>query len=214
MAETFKAATLRLSWLMNVTAQSPLVGGGLLTQTTKHQIWARPAVVPSPGTDPASILVVEKSGANVALSTAIQNYSFDVLRLRYRIAGASSGDINFGSVTIDYLAEGSDVATFISAYTLVTTGWIQATGQNVLSNQLIGTFRSQSGRIVKLVFNNGITPPSRAVRPPTTDTGIQDFFNRVSGANSIVRGRDGAPIVAPVGWFAGQNEKLWRDVAR
>lgn len=216
MAQTFKADILRVSMLMQVTAQSPLVGSGTvnLTAPTKHQFFVRPAAIPSPGTDAASILVVKRSGELVALSTAIQDYLFAFVRPRYRIAGTSNGDINFGTATIDFLPEGSDVATFITAFTPTTTGWVNAVGINVISNQLIVTLRTQSGRITKLVYNNGITNPARPVRPPTTDAGIQAYFNDIVGPNSIIRGRDGAPAIAAVGWFAGQNEKLWRDVAR
>lgn len=213
MAQTFKASVLRASWLMQVVSVNS-VGGGTISSTVKHQMFMLPSVVPPSGTDATAILVKQRNGADIALNTWLQNYTFDVVRPRYRIAGSSSGDINFGSVTIDHLAEGSDVATFITAYALTTTGWVQAAGSNIYSNQLITTFRSQSGRIAKLVYNNGITNPGRPVRPPTADTGIQGYFNAIVSGTSCVRGRDGSPMVAAVGWFAGQNERLWRDIGR
>lgn len=215
MAETYKARVLRVSLLMQVTGASPIVGASInLTAATKHQFFVLPASFPSPGTDAASILVIQRNGTLVPLSQAIQDYVFDFVRPRYRLAGAGNGDINFGTATIEELPEGSDVATFITAYTIVSTGWVQTVGVNRISSQLIVTLRSQSGRIVKLVYNHGISQLRATVRPPTTDTGIQGFFNDIVSAESVIRGRDGAPVIAAVGWFQGDNEKLQRDVIR
>ena len=167
----FKAATLRATWNMSVT--SVPFSGSLRTDTTKHQMWLRPSVVPAPGTPAASILIQQRDGASQALSTWLQNYSFEALRPRYRIAGSTNGDTNFGSVDIEYLEENSDVGLYITSYQLTTTGWIQATGNNIFSSQLIVSLRVQSGQVAKLVYNNGITPQGRTVRPPRGDTGIQ-----------------------------------------
>lgn len=216
MAQTYLSPMLRVSLLMQINGQSPIPGvAANLTAATKHQFFVRPAVVPAPGTDPASILVVTRSGANVALSTAINDYVFNFVRPRYRLGAAgTNGDINFGTATIDFLDEGSQVATFISAYTIVTNAWVQTVGINRISSQLIVTLRAQSGRIVKLVYNHGISQLRQTVRPPTTDSGVQGFFNDIVGPNSIVRSRDGTPVIAAVGWFQGDNEKLQRDIIR
>jgi len=213
MAQTFKGAMLRLSWLMQVTSFIP-IGGGTLSSDVKHQMFVKPSSVPAPGTAVTAITVQQKSGAFMSLETWIQDYTFNVIRPRYRIAGGGLGDINFGTVTVEFLAEGSEVALFITAYSVVSTGWVSAVSSNVYAQQLIVTFRAQSGRVVKLVYNNGITVPARPVRPPTADAGIQGYFNALTGSTGCVRSRDGSPLVASIGWFAGQNEKLWRDIAR
>lgn len=210
---TYKAPRLRITYNMTVATGSG--SGPALTVPTKHQIWAKPSIVPTPGTPTTEIVVLRRDGSTRQLSDWIQNYAFEAIRPRYRLQGGSGfGDLVFGFVDVDYLPENSDDAVWISGQSIDVTGFVQPAGANAYATQLIVTFRTAGGRTAKLFYNHGRSGVGSSVRIPTSDTGIQNFVNYCVSSASCLRGIDGTPLIAGMSWNPGQNEKLWKDFYR
>ena len=212
MSFNYKAPRLRLTYRMTVLTGGSVTGG---TYSTKHQIWAVPASVPTPGQDPSSILVLRRNGSTRSLQDWAENYAFEAIRPRYRLGGGSAyGHMTLGVCDVDYLEENSDDATWIAGVTFNQTLWTQPAGGNEYATQLIVTFRTAGGRTAKLSFQHGRSGVGTRVTIPTSDAGIQNFVAYCISNDSCLRGIDGQPFIAGMNWLPGQNEALWKKFFR
>lgn len=209
----YKAPRLRITY--NLSVVTPSSTGIAGTFSTKHQIWAKPSTIPTPGTPTTEIVVLRRDGSTRTLADWIQNYAAEAIRPRYRLQGGSAyGDMIFGLVDVDYLPENSDDATWIAAQSIDVTGFVQPAGANHYATQLMVTFRTAGGRTAKLNYMHGRSGIGSSIRIPTSDTGIQSFVNYCVASSSCLRGLDGTPFIAGMSWNPGQNEALWKKQYR
>lgn len=213
MAFGFKARRLGLEFDLTVSTANG-VGLGVRVVTYKHRLWAKPVGAIPVGTAASSVLLETNGGASRSLSSWVDSYSFNVLRLRYRIAGGGQGDIAFGNVQVFEYAENSDVQTYLTSYSYPSSGWLNAVAANGLGHQLITTFRSSNGGIAKIVFMHGIDVPAATRTFPSADSGIAAYSNFITAGDSCVRGIDGGRIVSGMRWNAGQDERWFKNVNR
>lgn len=213
----YKAARVRLSFLLDVRTGTGAGSGANQQVQTVHQHWAQTVGVPASGTDPGQLSLVTKGGGTVSFSEWAQDYAFNVIRLRYRQTGGNpttNGHIAYGTVEARYFEENSGIGRYVSSYQLDWTNWIAGTGSNGYANQLIVTFKTATGRTSKLSFQHGIDNPGTKRVLPINDSGIMDMVGFVTASSSCVRGMDGAPLVVGQSWNPGSNEQLWKRVYR
>lgn len=214
MSFGFKAKRLGIEYDLTVTTGSGGIGD-VRTVTYTHKQWVKPVGDPAVGTPAASVLLETASGASRALDQWINSYTFNVIRLRYRIGGpGSAGTITFGNAQVFAYGENSDVGTYITSYVYPTSGWIQATGGNGLGNQLITTFRSSNGGVAKVVFMHGIDNPGNTIAMPSTDAGISYFAGFMVAGDSCARALDGGRMVTGMRWNPGQDERWFKNARR
>lgn len=211
---SYKARRLGIEFPLTVTTASGQGLNVVRTVTYTHRLWARPVGEIPVGTNPNSVLIETAAGGSRTLQSWIDSYSFNALRLRYRISGSSNGDTQFGSAQVFEYGENSDVGQFVTSYTYPTSGWLQATGANGLGNQLITTFRSSNGGVGKVVFMHGIDQAGDTRVFPSSDTGIAAFAALMTAADSCARAIDGGRFVAGMAWNPGSDERWFKNVRR
>lgn len=211
---SYKARRYGLEFDLTVLTSTVSLGGAR-NVTYKHRLWAKPVNAVAVGSPASSVLIETGSGASRTLSDWIENYAFEVIRLRYRIGNTGgNGGIGFGSVQVFEYQENSDVGTFVTSHSYASNLWVNLTGANNFGNQLINTFRSSNGGIAKCVFMHGIDQPA-ATRPiPSGDAGIDYYAAFMTSGASCARAIDGGRLVTGMRWNPGQDERAFKRINR
>lgn len=208
---SYKAARLGVIYNLTVPTQaaSPFPA---LTSQTKHRVWMKPTAVPPAGTPSASINVYRRDGSTRTLENAINSWANDMLQLRYRTA-TGANLMTFGNADVFYYPEGSDVGIFITSQPITYVA-ASATGNNNYGSQVIATFRSAGGTVLRLVFNHGIDAQNVAIGLPSGNAGLIALTNWVTGAASPLTAIDGTHAIAGIRFNAGVNEALTNKILR
>lgn len=160
---------------------------------------------PDPGDLFSTITLITKAGGTTGLDTFVDAFAAAMKPL----LPASGGVIN--SAELWYYTPGTFDALFISSYDIseAATG-----GTLVPASEVIITFRTIGGSVVKLAWLDGVTPAGARVSPaafPGSWTTIAALYTQVT---SPIIGRDGTFCNVVLFAFPGQNERLFKQVYR
>lgn len=109
-----------------------------------------------------------------------------------------------------YVPESFD-ASFVAAYALGVNG--SSASAVVPASQLIFTFRTQEGGIMKINLMDNILAPADKDAPPYPGTS-QAVANAIVLGTSPWLARDTSYAIASIGLYPGQNERLFKKQYR
>ena len=163
---------------------------------------------PPPGTAVTAIDIQKQGGATAKLNV-VANQAWDFLRQAYNTAITCIG------YTLWKYVPGTAAKDFISAGTLTNPAGSNAS-PGVVAWEVVATFRSANGGIMKTVFlESSLTGETRvALVPNGAGNAVQKWAAYVLSADNITIARDDAFIIAPLRDARGQNERIWRKVYR
>ena len=163
---------------------------------------------PSPGAEFSSMDVV--SPGSISLPT-LDEVVEDYLTV---LAGLHDDETTFERVELwHYPVEQSFESNFVSTYQpTVDTG--TSTFPAVAASQQILTFRTTEGGIMKVSVMEGVVGPGRRTTYAAAITEVKALFDFVlsggSGYEAVFLGRDTSYPFAPIAFFPGQNEALFK----
>ena len=156
---------------------------------------------PTPGTDFTAIQFLTRSGANVAANTA-------VLAWVALVAGLYNTNTEFVSAELWQYAPLSFEATYISTLAIADTG--DSAVAPVAAGQLIYTFRTQEGGVMRLSFMETVISPATQQTAPYTPAAAQAINAFVLGTTNWVLARDTSYPIANIRLSPGQSEALFK----
>lgn len=157
---------------------------------------------PQPGDPMTGIQVLRRDNSNFTLSNEINDW-VNLLKPYYNTAAT-----DFQSAELWKYEPESFNADFVSTMNLSTGG--SSASANVLASQLMFTFRTQLGGIMKISLMENITTPAASVFPPYVGAALA-LSNALVNGTSPWMARDGSYPFANIGQHPGQNEKLFKE---
>lgn len=156
---------------------------------------------PVPGETFDNITVLTRSGANIALDVAVDDWLVLIKPM-------------FGTTTEFVLAElwkyapDSFDATFISSYEILELG--TGVGATQVAGQVIQTFRTINGGIMRLSFMESSIASGVSQTPPFTPAVFNTIADFVTSASNWIYARDNSYPIARFKVNPGQNEALFK----
>jgi hypothetical protein len=102
-------------------------------------------------------------------------------------------------------------ADFVAAYDISVAGTNGSA--NTPASQLIWTFRTQEGGIMKVILMDVSTTPGLPVTPPYTGSTLA-LANAIVNGTSPWLARDTSYAIANIAMYPGQNEALFKKIYR
>jgi len=155
--------------------------------------------------DFTTIDALRRDDTPVALDSEVDDW-VDLIKVYFN---STDGDI-VNAELWKYEAESFN-ADFVAAYDIAVAG-TSATATSPAS-QLMWTFRTQEGGVMKISLMDVHVTPGAKISPPYTS-------GNLAVANAVVLGtspwlaRDTSYAIANIGLYPGQNEKLFKDIYR
>jgi hypothetical protein len=144
-----------------------------------------------------------RAGALIPLSTVVDNW----VALMRPLIGSGGGN------TIDYAelwkyTPGTFQATFWGSYGIGLAG--TSGGAVVAASQLIQTYRTVEGGIMRINVMEGTLPAAGIDGPPFSPAQTENVRGGIIGASNCWLGRDTSQPMAAIGQYVGQNEALFK----
>ncbi len=156
---------------------------------------------PSPGDLYTSVTFLTRAGASVNASTA-------TLAWVALIAGLYNTNTEFISAELWRYAPLSFEATFITSLAIADTG--DSASAPIAAGQLIYTFRTQEGGIMRLSFMETFVAPAAQQTAPYTPSQLNAVQTFVLGTTNWILARDTSYPIANVRLSPGQSEALFK----
>jgi len=166
----------------------------------------RLATDPSPGTPFDAIQTLNKAGSP-------GNFLFaDLTDLLTVVRGFYVSAVDFVRAELWRYPPQSFDALFVSAQSLGIGG--TGTGTTQIAGQLIFTFRTSLGGIMKVDMRGTTVAPREKLSFPTAFAAFNNLANYFLLPNTPFIGRDNGVPIATLYALAGQNERAWKRVYR
>lgn len=156
---------------------------------------------PVPGTDFADITVETRSGANIALDVAVDQW-VNLLQPNFH----TSSEFVLAELW-KYTPDTFD-ASFISAYEIVEVG--TSVGATVVAGQAILSFRTVNGGIMRLNLMESIHAVGQQQTFPTSVVVINDIADAIVASTNEWYARDNSYPISRYKFSPGQNEALFK----
>jgi len=161
---------------------------------------------PSVGDAFSTIIPIERDGdAVTSLNTHVDNFVAVFLPF------LSSADGAVNRVELWKYTPSSFDAMYVSVYDISLAGTNVAA--TIPASQVIWTFRTQEGGILKITILDTTVGAGISLVPPLP-TVAQNIADYINNNNSIVLGRDTSYPFSVVGYYRGQNERLFKRLYR
>lgn len=175
---------------------------GTVALTHKHQVNLDLVTDPGPGEEFDQYEAATNGAFPVQLDTGVDAY---VTLLRAFWSGGCT--IQYAELW-KYTPDTFD-ASFHSVYDISLAG--TSVVSNLAAAELIGVFRTSEGGVMKLTFEDVFEPQGNVIKAPYTGKGyLLDMANWVTSSDGFLLGRDTSKIFADVGFYPGQNEKIFK----
>jgi len=161
---------------------------------------------PEPGTPFDAIQTLNKSGSPSNPVSAVLLDLLTFVRPFYLPA------VDFVRAEVWKYPPQSFDALFISAQNVGTGG--NGTGTTTIAGQLIFTFRTSLGGVMKVDLRGTTVTPREKLSFPTAFSSFNNLAGYFLAAGTPFIGRDNGVPIAPMFALAGQNERAWKRVYR
>jgi len=159
---------------------------------------------PTPGDLFSAIEVDTRDNTGEQLDVAIDAWVALIDGLYYNGAGA----VSFDYAELWKYEEESYDASFISTYDIAVAGASAVT--TVTASQVILTYRTIAGGVMKQSFMEGNVAIGEIDTPPYANTTLEAIRNFTLGGSNWMIGRDNAHPFSAIGAYPGQNEALFK----
>lgn len=153
-----------------------------------------------------NITLVTKDTVGVAADVAVDAL-IDVIDGRF-----NTGEATFGRAELWKYEALSENADFVASYTIGATG--NSANGCVPASELIMTFRTQEGGIMKFVLEETSAAAGAAQDYPPNDSGDQDIMDYITADDTWVLAKDTSYPVVPLRFLPGQNERAFKKLYR
>jgi len=166
----------------------------------------RVATDPEPGSPFTTIQVLNKLGSPGATLDTVLTDLLTVVRPFY------VSQVDFVRAEVWRYPPQSFDAAFISAFPIGQGG--TGTGTTTIAGQLIFTFRTSNGGVLKVDMRGTTVSPREKLSFPTAFAAFNNLANYILFPSTPFIGRDNGVPIATLFALAGQNERAWKRVYR
>jgi len=169
--------------------------------THHHQLNFTSSSFPSAGDDISTIGATPRSGSDINILTAVNAY-LDLVKPFFNTG------ISFGGLTIWKYAALSNDRTFITSASLTKSGTNASATQ--VASQLIYTFRTVGGGVLKLNYMETATVPGASVSRGSFTGSADALADFVESTDNWILARDNTYPIIGLAYHPGQNEALFK----
>lgn len=161
---------------------------------------------PVVGSDFSTITLETKDSVGVAADTAIDAW-IDVIDGRFNLT-----DAVFNRAELWKYVPLSEDASYVATYAIGAAG--NTAGATVPAGEIIMTFRTQEGGIMKVSFQDTSMPAGSSQAYPPTDGGDEDIMDYVVADDTWMLAKDTSYPIVPLALHPGQNERAFKKIYR